>query len=441
MQLPAQAQYRLSHFKKQLLALAAAKTFRVVFLCYLFGVSRNTFYKYRQLERAGKLDYFCCAPLHHGLAKSPAIVEAVLDARRQFPDYGKKRLASYLNGLGVKISANTVQRILRAHNQALPAAQRKRRQWSYFEAIAPNVIWSVDICYLYTLKQHGFDLYMITILDDHSRKVIDSELFAQQTIVEVTQVLYQAVIGYGVPPVLVCDNGPQFTCSEFRRVCHAIGLTLDYAPKYYPRYKGKLERFHRTARAEMPRGTEPEVAKVLHTAWIHTYNHQRVHSRVLDEHGQAQVPEFRFTWKSSAAKPLPVGLAVATIFQVQRPPTAANTRQVEAGFCIRYRKQRYFFPQLNKGDRVQVKAQKDRIAFFYQDQLLRTVARPPRRQAACTRKVKTAGHVIFQRQRIVLGLPKDTPVIILQEGSDYVFWAHDQVVFRLRGQETVQPSI
>jgi len=441
MQLPTQVQCRLSHFKRQLLALATAKTFSVVFLCQLFAVSRNTFYKYRGLERGGQLDYFCCAPRHHGLAKTQAVIDAVLDARRCFPGYGKKRLAGYLNGIGVKIAANTVQRILRAHNQALPAAQRKRRQWSYFEAIAPNVIWSIDICYLYTLKQDGFDLYMITILDDHSRRVIASALFAQQTIVEVAQVLYRAVTQYGVPQVLVCDNGSQFTCSEFRRVCHAIGLTIDYAPKYYPRYKGKLERFHRTTRAEMPRATTPAMAQVLHAVWIETYNHHRVHSRVLDAQGHEQVPDFRFTWKPSAARPLPVGLDVQAIFQVSPPLRTAHTRQVDASLTIQYLKQRYVFPQLNKGDRVHVTEHKDRIEFFYQDQLLQTVIKPPRRQAAAIRKVKADGCVLFQRQRIPVECPPQTPVVIVREGNELIFSANDQVILRLRDQKTVQQGI
>ena len=42
----------------------------------------------------------------------------------------------------------------------------------------------MDICYLYTSKHDGFDRYLITILDDHSRTVIASGLYARQTVAE-----------------------------------------------------------------------------------------------------------------------------------------------------------------------------------------------------------------------------------------------------------------
>src|SRR5499426_1407301 len=118
-----------------------------------------------------------------------------------------------------------------------------------FEALAPHVIWAMDICYLYTRKQDGFERYLMTILDDHSRTVIASGLYERQTVSEVVEVLKAAVLTYGVPRRLVCDHGSQFTCSEFRRVCAAIQLTVDYAPPHYPQYKGKIERFFRTAAA------------------------------------------------------------------------------------------------------------------------------------------------------------------------------------------------
>lgn len=441
MQLPAQVKYRLLHFKRQMLQLAAAKAFSVILLCQIFGVSRNTFYKYRRLDRAEKLDYFCCAPLHHGLAKSQEVIDAVLWARERFPGFGKKRLASHIRQQGMEISSNTVQRILRAYNKALPAAAKKRRSWKHFEAIAPNVIWAIDICYLYRLKKDGFDLYLITILDDHSRKVAESALFTQQTVVEVVQVLKDAVLKYGVPQVLVCDNGNQFTCSEFRRVCKETSLEVAYAPRHYPQYKGKLERFFRTTRQEMPRASSQELALQFHTVWINYYNQERVHSSVLDLWGQEHVPEFRFTWKQSAARALPWGVDLEKVFQVQRPEASTHTRQVKADLCISYKKQHYHFPQLNKGDLLYVKEQKENIQFFYQEQLLQTVVKPPSLRSACTRKVKSRGDVIFKRQRIQLGLPKNTQVIIVRQGQEHVFYANGEVVLRSRGQESVQQSI
>ena len=48
-------------------------------------------------------------------------------------------------------------------------------------------MWAMDICYLYTRKHDGFDRYLITILDDHSRTVIASGLSERQTVAEVVE--------------------------------------------------------------------------------------------------------------------------------------------------------------------------------------------------------------------------------------------------------------
>jgi hypothetical protein len=140
----------------------------------------------------------------------------------------------------------------------------------------------------------------------------------------------------------------QFTCSEFRRVCAEIHLAVDYAPPHYPQYKGKIERLFRTARSEMPRAQVPELAAGLHAKWIEEYNHERIHSRVTDAAGHAQVPVFRLRWKPSAARPLPPTISVDDVFHVQRPLTGPRTRQVNAARSISYRKQSYHFPALHK---------------------------------------------------------------------------------------------
>jgi transposase InsO family protein len=363
MSLPMQVHSRLYHFKIQMLSLVAAHVFSVVMVSRLFGISRNTFYKYRHQAEQGSLASFDCTPHVHGSAKPQPIIDAVLRAKAQHPSCGKQRLAHLLYHQGVLISPNTVQRILRKGALSVPPVPCPRRHWNAFEALAPHVMWALDICYLYTRKHDGFDRYLITILDDHSRTVIASGLYERQTVAEVVEVLKAAVLTYGVPQQLVCDHGSQFTGSEFRRVCAAIQLAVDYAPPHYPQYKGKIERFFRTARREMLRAQGPEMATGLHALWIEEYNHNRIHSRVTDAAGQAHAPGFRLRWKPSAARPLPPGINVDDGFHVQRPLTGPRPRQVNAARCISYRKQSYHFPALHKGDVIAVNEVKDQIDF------------------------------------------------------------------------------
>lgn len=438
MSLPSQVNNRLIHFKKQLLLLAKRRIFTVVLLCQLFCISRNTFYKYRCREREGNLGYISSAPLRHGRKKGEAIVSAVLAARERFPDYGKRRIASYLNSQEISICPNTVQSILKAHHKALPKRKRKKRCWRFFEAIAPNVLWSIDICHLYTQKHHGFNLYLITILDDHSRYTVASGLFEQATVVEVVSVLKDAVSQYGVPRTIVCDNGSQFTCSEFRRVCRSINLEIDYAPKHYPRYKAKLERFFRTTREEMARGETIQQAKRCHDDWIDYYNNHRIHSGVIDADAKEHYPFFRFRWKESLAIPLSDQLDVDAIFWVYCN-SSGPTRKVNAQRQIRYGKKLYTFGQLNKGDVVKVSESKESISFYYQEQLLRTYHKPPRHKGGETRKVKADGKVKFHHQYYQLQkVSKGDIVVITRVAEKLHFFLNGELILITDGQRSVQ---
>jgi hypothetical protein len=113
MSLPIQVQSQLYHFKSRILALVAAQVFSVVMVSRLFGISRKTFYKYRQQAGQGRLASCDCTPRVHGFAKPQRIRDAVLHAKAQYPSFGKQRLANVLYHQGIVISPNTVQRLLR----------------------------------------------------------------------------------------------------------------------------------------------------------------------------------------------------------------------------------------------------------------------------------------------------------------------------------------
>ncbi|SRR5712692_5097800 len=86
-----------------------------------------------------------------------------------------------------------------------------------------------------------------------------------------------------------------------------------------------------------------------------------------------------------------------------------------------------------KGDVIEVNEGKDRIDFAYLGKVVQRISKPLCQQTATTRKVHTGGLVKFKQRRIQLDLPKGTFVLVLREGRDYIFYAGDQVVFRMTG--------
>jgi hypothetical protein len=175
MSLPMQVQSRLYHFKTQMLGLVAAHVFSVVMVSRLFGISRNTFYKYCHQAEQGSLASFDCTPHVHGSAKPQPIVDAVLRAKAQYPSFGKQRLANLLYHQGVLISPNTEQRILRKEAPSVPPVPCPRHRWNAFEALAPHVIWAMEMCQTQPIKMSWCPLSLLRQMPSHLRGGIKRE--------------------------------------------------------------------------------------------------------------------------------------------------------------------------------------------------------------------------------------------------------------------------
>ena len=48
---------------------------------------------------------------------------------------------------------------------------------------------------------------------------------------------------YGIPAMLICDNGMEFHSHQLRRMCGELDIDLQFCPKAQPEYKGAVERF------------------------------------------------------------------------------------------------------------------------------------------------------------------------------------------------------
>jgi transposase InsO family protein len=94
-----------------------------------------------------------------------------------------------------------------------------------FKAERRHQIWSVDIRYLDMHRLENVEMvYCITILENFSRAVLASAISLRQDTEAFFAVLYKAVRTYGVPEVLVSDNGSIFSSHDTRRVCEQLGI-------------------------------------------------------------------------------------------------------------------------------------------------------------------------------------------------------------------------
>ncbi|GAA0170008.1 hypothetical protein LIER_24369 [Lithospermum erythrorhizon] len=64
---------------------------------------------------------------------------------------------------------------------------------------------------------------------------------------DIEKIIWKNIITrYGIPKILVSDNGPQFDVSLLRDKCKRLGIEHRFAPVCYPQANGQLEVMNRT---------------------------------------------------------------------------------------------------------------------------------------------------------------------------------------------------
>src|ERR1700757_2300041 len=138
----------------------------------------------------------------------------------------------------------------------------------------------------------GAEVKVITGIDDNSRFVVSAKVVVRATARPVCEALLEALGRHGVPEQVLTDNGKVFTgrfgpggsWSEvlFDRVCAENGIRHLLTAPRSPTTTGKVERLHKTMRADF----SPAAARVpapiaeLQVAldgWVHLYNTERPH--------------------------------------------------------------------------------------------------------------------------------------------------------------------
>ena len=208
--------------------------------------------------------------------------------RRENPESGVRRIRDELKrqeGLGV--SAETVRRVVNDAGLGNPPVEpgRKAAGVRRFEKELPNALWQIDI-FTFQLKRM-YPVYLVGIIDDHSRYIVGHGLFRQQTAEAVLEVVKGAVGQWGAPREILSDNGRQFAAwrgeTRFQKVLKRQGISHVRSAPQHPMTLGKIERFWKTLWKEFLE--EALFASFADASqrlgyWIAYYNHQRPHQGI-----------------------------------------------------------------------------------------------------------------------------------------------------------------
>jgi transposase InsO family protein len=313
----------------------------------------------------------------------PGVLEAqILEMRRAHPGWGPRRILYQLQraaGPGEVVpSRSAIYRCLVRAGVIEPAVRRRRDEhWKRWERGEPMELWQMDTVGGFLLAD-GRRAKALTGIDDHSRFCVSAHLMLRETAQRVCDGLALAMRTYGVPEEILTDNGKVFTGRFnrppvevlFDRVCRENGITHRLTEPRSPTTTGKVERFHRTMRAEFRTDrvfASLAVAQAELDEWVAHYNSERPHQSI------GMVPPVqRFS-----RRPTPGRLA-ATVPAVDRSGDDWVARRAGANGVISVSWQQICLGKAAAGHQVDVHVSEQVLQVWDGNQLLKTVPRNSR---------------------------------------------------------------
>ena len=254
-------------------------------ICNAFGVSRETWYKWKRRYDTWGLEGLkdqSRKPHNIKNVKVTKEIELIILELRLYDRFGPMRIRFRLKRkYGVSLGAKTIYRILKKHNLNVLSVQIKRK-YKRFEMKYPNELVQMDTKGPFYLKGSQNKNYFIHVIDDCSRKVV-SKWCNRRTSREALSVLIQWIEINGKPTRVMHDGGREFTSNEFKKFLNTNVIKDKQIPKGYPQEQGKVEAYNKIVISEFLQVEElidAEDGIEKYNSFVNSYNYEREHGGI-----------------------------------------------------------------------------------------------------------------------------------------------------------------
>ena len=225
-----------------------------------YGLSKRSIYryeaKYKENAFEGLRPQNREKRRHQALPENfDEILEAAIQLKKEVPRRSVRQIIKILESEGYAppgvIKASTLQRHL--YNAGFGVKQMKRytekRETTSRRFCRPhrNELWQGDIKYGPDIRLADGRLiktYLSSLIDDHSRYIVQSEFYDNQRQEVVEDTFHKAILKHGKCDSCYLDNGVQYTTSQLHTALAKLGIRVLHAKVRACESKGKIEKFH-----------------------------------------------------------------------------------------------------------------------------------------------------------------------------------------------------
>lgn len=270
--------------------------------CRINGIPRATAYRHRQrVKEQGSWAPLSRRPRTSRNATPEQVRQKIITIRGQLPAHenGAEQILYRLSAMaleqdwaaqGWRVPArSTIHRILLTAGLVTPEPKKRpRSSFRRFSYARPRDCYQIDATVV-ILASLPCPAVVFEVLDDHSRMLVATHVTSSENVTGAVQAMQKAFTAYGVPALVLADNGLAFSArfsrshstTRFTRLLTDHGSRLIHSSPYHPQTCGKVERHHRTFKnwlATQP--PPPTLQRLQHLAETYQrfYNTERRHS-------------------------------------------------------------------------------------------------------------------------------------------------------------------